>query len=224
MGITNVNDIKNVEEILSSRSISQINESIEARVIKSKFIDKSNFINLSLYFNNIICDQFIINANNYKIPAENIEIKLKDIKLKMIKNNNYLEIRKFSELNKYLQVPIAPNIYKFTLPEIINDLKENNNLKKIISIKLKLKEIDLINTFKYEFFTIFNKNIIIDSLEKYPDNIFENDKLYFFNGFYCENNVLYKTNFSSIEIIDENSLIEDNYFPENINNINIGEI
>ena len=55
--------------------------------------------------------------------------------------------------------------------------------------------------------------IIIDSLEKYPNDIFENDKLYFFNGFYCENNVLYKTNFSSIEIIDENSLIEDNYFP-----------
>ena len=224
MGVTYVNEIQNIEEIISSRSNSQINETIEAKVIKSKYIENSNFMNLTLYFNNIQCDQFIISENNFKIPVENIEIILKDIKLKMIKNKNYLEIRKYLKLNKNIQVPIEQNIYKFNLPEKINDLNEINNFKKIVSIKLKVKEIDLINSFTYEFFTIFNNNIIIDSLEKYPDDIFENDKIYLFNGFYYDNNILHKTNYSSIEIMDENSLVETNSFPENINDINCGEI
>ena len=51
-------------------------------------------------------------------------------------------------------------------------------------------------------------------------------KYIFFNGFYFDKNkkALYETIFSSIEVVDENSIIENDYYPNDLNNIKIGEI
>ena len=187
-------------------------------------MDNYNFMNLSLYFKNDRCDQFIIKLNNLNTLSENIKIKLKDIKLKMINDINYPELKKYSNLYKNIEVPKETNIYKFKLPEKINNLNIHNIQRKIISLKLKIKETDLVNSFAYEFYTLFNNKIKIDSFDEFSEDEFENDKFYLFNGFYYDNNILYKTNYSSIEIVDENSEIEKNIFPENINDINIGEI
>lgn len=206
------------------REVNQLNETIEAKVLKSEKMDNYNFMNLSLYFKNVRCDQFIIKLNNLNTLSENIKIKLKDIKLKMINDINYPELKKYSNLYKNIEVPKETNIYKFKLPEKINNLNIHNIQRKIISLKLKIKETDLVNSFDYEFYTLFNNKIKIDSFDEFSEDEFENDKFYLFNGFYYDNNILYKTNYSSIEIVDENSEIEKNIFPENINDINIGEI
>ena len=170
MGISNINDIKTIEELLSSREVNQLNETIEAKVLKSEKMENHNFMNLSLYFKNVRCDQFIIKPNNLNILSENIEIKLKDIKLKMIKDINYLEIKKYSTLNKNIEVPKEINIYKFKLPEKINNLNINNIQRKLISLKLKVKETDLATSFDYEFYTLFNNKIKFDSFDNFSED------------------------------------------------------
>jgi hypothetical protein len=107
--------------------------------------------------------------------------------------------------------------YNFQLPKITTDLNSVDS-KKLVAVKLKVKETDLIHSFEYEFPSIGHKNIYIDSLIELSKT-FENGKLYLFNGFHYYNNTLYRTNISSIEVIDEDSIIEDIIFPMNINNI-----
>ena len=53
MGINYVKDIKVFEEILSSRSKSQINNSIEAVILKYDKLENLKFYKLSLYLANI---------------------------------------------------------------------------------------------------------------------------------------------------------------------------
>ena len=224
MGASYDYDIKAIEKILFSCLKGQINDSVEASILKSKKLDNCEFLNLSLYLANIECDQFIVNANTFKPNNNNIEIKLRDLKLKMIGNVNYLEIKKFSDSNEKLVVPSERKIYRFNLPK--NDLYMNMDSNNVISIKLKAKEIDMITSFKYEFFDLFNNKIKFDSVENFSNDLFENDKIYFFNGFYFDKNkkALYETIFSSIEVVDENSIIENDYYPNDLNNIKIGEI
>ena len=224
MGASYDYDIKAIEKILFSCSKGQINDSVEASILKSKKLDNCEFLNLSLYLANIECDQFIVNANTFKPNNNNIEIKLRDLKLKMIGNVNYLEIKKFSDSNENLIVPNERKTYRFNLPK--NDLYMNMDSNNVISIKLKAKEIDMITSFKYEFFDLFNNKIKFDSVENFSNDLFENDKIYFFNGFYFDKNkkALYETIFSSIEVVDENSIIENDYYPNDLNNIKIGEI
>ena len=224
MGASNNNDFKAIEKILSSYSQVQINDSVKASIIKSKKLDNCEFLNLSLYLSNIECDQFIINANTFKPNKRNIEIKVKDLKLKMIGDINYLEINKFSDSNENLIVPNERKTYRFNLPK--NDLNINKDSSGIISIKLKAKEIESITSFKYEFLDLFNNKIKFDFEKNFSNDLFENDKIYFFNGFYFDKNkkTIYETNFSSIEVVDENSIIENNYYPNDLNTIKIGEI
>ena len=224
MGINYVKDIKVFEEILSSRSKSQINNSIEAVILKYDKLENLQFYKLSLYLANIECNQFIIKAENFNINIKNITIKLKDLKLKMIRNNNFIEIKNYTILNKDVFIQKDHINYHFQLPEKINDININSFASKIIAIKLKVKETDLITSFEYEFLDLFNNKIKVDSGYKFSDDFFENDRIYLFNGFYYNNKTLYATNFSSIEMIDQNSIIDNNYFPKDIDRIKIGEI
>ena len=224
MGSINDNDIKEIEKILSSCSKGQLDDSVEASILKSKKLDNCEFLNLSLYLANKECDQFIINVNSFKPINRNIKIKLRDLKLKMIDNINYLEIKKFSDSNGNLIVPKDRKAYSFNLPK--NDLNIKNDSSNVVSIKLKAKEIDMITSFKYEFFDLYNNKIKFDSVTNFSNDLFENDKIYFFNGFYFDKNknTIHETNFSSIEVVDENTMIENNYYPNDLNDIKIGEI
>ena len=126
-----VKDIKVFEEILSSRSKSQINNSIEAVILKYDKLENLQFYKLSLYLANIECNQFIIKAENFNINIKNITIKLKDLKLKMIRNNNFIEIKNYTLLNKDVFIQKDHINYHFQLPEKINDININSFLVKI---------------------------------------------------------------------------------------------
>ena len=90
----------------------------------------------------------------------------------MIGNVNYLEIKKFSDSNEKLVVPSERKIYRFNLPK--NDLYMNMDSNNVISIKLKAKEIDMITSFKYEFFDLFNNKIKFDSVENFSNDFLGN--------------------------------------------------
>ena len=201
MRINYVKDIKVFEEILSSRFKSQINNSIEAFILKYDELENCQFYRLSLYLANIESNQFIIKADDFNTNIKNIEIKLKDLKLKMIRNNNFIEIKNYIILNKDILVPNDPIVYHFHLPEKINDININSFSGKTITIQLRVKERDLISSFGYEFLDLFNNKISIDSIDKFSDDFFENDKIYLFNSFYYDNKTLYATNFASIEMV-----------------------
>lgn len=142
----------------------------------------------------------------------------------MIRNNNFIEIKNYTILNKDVFIQKDHINYHFQLPEKINDININSFASKIIAIKLKVKETDLITSFEYEFLDLFNNKIKVDSDYKFSDDFFENDRIYLFNGFYYNNKTLYATNFSSIEMIDQNSISDNNYFPKDIDRIKIGKI
>ena len=201
MRINYVKDIKVFEEILSSRFKSQINNSIEAFILKYDELENCQFYRLSLYLANIESNQFIIKADDFNTNIKNIEIKLKDLKLKMIRNNNFIEIKNYIILNKDILVQKDPIAYHFQLPEKINYININSFAGKNITIKLKVKESDLISSFGYEFLDLFNNKISIDSIDKFSDDFFESNKIYIFNGFYYDNKTLYATNFASIEMV-----------------------
>ena len=79
-------------------------------------------------------------------------------------------------------------------------------------------------SFWYEFSDLFNNKISIDSIDKFSDDFFESNKIYIFNGFYYDNKTLYATNFASIEMVEENSVNENNYFLKDLDKIKIGQI
>ena len=225
MGTSDTNDIRVIEKIISSPSDSKTDMIIKAIIKKSEIMDNCDFLNLTLYLANVECNQFIINVNNFKVSKNSIAIQLKDLKLKMIRGVNYLEIKKYSELNENLIVPNNLNVYQFILPKKIYNLNNNKCYEKNIAIKLKVKESDLLTSFKYEFLDLFNNPITIDSKYNFSDDFFENNKIYLFNGFYYGNDkILYASNYSSIEVIEENSIIENIDFPKDLDKIKNGEI
>ena len=225
MGTSDTNDIRVIEKIISSPSDSKTDMIIKAIIKKSEIMDNCDFLNLTLYLANVECNQFIINVNNFKVSKNSIAIQLKDLKLKMIRGVNYLEIKKYFELNENLIVPNNLNVYQFILPKKIYNLNNNKCYEKNIAIKLKVKESDLLTSFKYEFLDLFNNPITIDSKYNFSDDFFENNKIYLFNGFYYGNDkILYASNYSSIEVIEENSIIENIDFPKDLDKIKNGEI
>ena len=74
----------------------------------------------------------------------------------MIRNNNFIEIKNYTILNKDVFIQKDHISYHFQLPEKINDININSFASKIIAIKLKVKETDLITSFEYEFLDLFN--------------------------------------------------------------------
>ena len=213
----NQNQMNKIEKILLSNSKDELSTVIKAKILNFKFIENSNYINLSLIIHDYQCNQFIINNQGFQEDDKEIVFILRNIKLKMIKNTNYMEIKKYI-LNKKLSDNYNyQEIYHFNIPKIENNIFEINS-NKFIALKLKVKEKDLITHFEYTAFDINNRQILIENLNEVSEQL-ENNKCYLFNGFTYYENTLHLTNISSIEIIDNNSIIEDIIFPLNINNI-----
>ena len=226
MGSSSVNDINTLENILHSNSENRINEFIKAKILSKKQIDNTQFSKLSLFICNVRCEQFVIKTKEIAEFIHNIHIKIKDIKLKMIHNFYYLEITKYTILNEELPYPGDSQvpIHTFKFPKKIDKLDLADYSRDYVSIKLKVKETDLITYFNYEFLDLYNNKVEIDSLNNYPEETFERENIYLFHGFYYKENILYKANFSTIEICDGNSISENIYFTEDISKINNGDI
>lgn len=210
---TFLNNIQNIENAFLSNSIQDIKKTIEANIIK--YTKKCNYFQLTLSFYDIKCNQFIISESIFNENNKNIKFNLEDVKLKMIKSKNYLEIKQYISLSRDLSINFT-EFYEFRLPKIIKDLSSIDSQKNIAVI-LKAKENDFINSYSYHFYNYSDNAVSINCLNKFS-NHFENQKFYLFNGFDYFNNTLTPTNISSIEIIDENSIIEDIIFPKNVNN------
>ena len=106
MGLNNerIQDIKEVEKILLSSSKEFINESIEIIITNFEDINNSNYYKLEVIYDNKKCNQFIIKRDDF-VKNKNIEIKikLKGIKLKLINNVNYLQIKNHDLIKKILK-------------------------------------------------------------------------------------------------------------------------
>ena len=205
-------NIQDIEDALLCNSRQDITKTIEAKIIQ--YTKKYKYFQLTLSFYGIKCNQFIISENIFNENNKNIQFNLEDIKLKMIKSKNYLEIKQYISLSRDLSSNFTEH-YEFKLPKIIKNLNSIDSQKNIAVI-LKAKEKDFITSFSYNFYNYSDKAKTINSLNKFSID-FENQKCYLFNGFDYFNNTLTPTNISSIEIIDENSIIEDIIFPKNIN-------
>ena len=216
----NINKIEIIKNALFYNSQENINDAFEFYVLNIIDIQDKNYLGLNIGIDNIKCSQFIIKINDFSKNMPNvISVILKDIKLKMIKNKNYLEIKDYKVINYIKNIKekeLQPFI--FELPEIIENTEQLVGMKNI-SIKLKAKEFDLLSSYNYKFYNNYSQNISIDIPKEFIDK-FENSKIYLFNGFNCVNNSLKPINVSNIEIYDINSEI----ISENIKNIKNEEI
>ena len=218
----NYENIKNIQKKLFSESKENLNESFVLNIINTIDIKSKNYLGLSITIGYIKCNQFIILKKEFNENIiKTIKVRLKDIKLKMIYNKNYLEIKNYSII--YSDSIINPDQleeYIFELPEITDNIDKIKK-KKNISIKLKAKEFESISSYSYQFSDIFSKII---NLQDELLNNFENDKIYLFNGFNYYKDSLKPINISSIEIIDKDSEIENYIISENIQNIQTDKI
>ena len=205
------NDINIIKDSLFSLPEKKSEHSFELYIIKTKDIKNSNYSGLIVSIDNIKCEKFIIKKGKININNKIcIKIKAGDIKLKMINNNNFLEIKNCEVIDKKLEIDDSKlKLYKFELPDIVENLYNVQNNKNI-SIKLKSQEIEYISSYEYKFYNNYTKNISVELPKKLLDTI-ENDKIYFFNGFNynSHNNSLKPVNISSIEILDKDSDIEN---------------
>ena len=181
-----------------------------------------NYFRLDVLVDNFRCKQFIIKKKDNKMFSQ-IKVKLKDIKLKMIYNKNYLEIKDYIIIDGNKIVDIGKlKLFTFNLPEIQDNLL-NIGKTNFISKKIKVKEIDLIISYAYTFSDDYFSNISIKLTDELKNKL-ENNKIYLFNGFeFCKNS-LKQINISSIEIIDADSVIDNISFPKNIDDIKNGDV
>ena len=215
-------DINKMKDILYLNDKNNINQLINAKILYFFDIRNSNYIQLALNIFNKKCNNFIINKQSFDNKSTEIEFLLNSIKLKMIKNTNYLEIKEF-KLNDFLSKNYEnKGFYDFQIPKMKYELNSINS-KEFIAIKLKVKEEDLITHLEYTAYDINNNQILINNLNEFSQQL-ENGKCYLFNGFYYANNSLKQTNVSSIEIIERYSIIEDIKFPSNIDSNQKDEI
>ena len=228
MGQDTVNDIIELGNILNNNSEDRINAFIQAKILRRKEIKNTKFSKLTLFFCGVRCNQFVIKTEEIAKFIHNIQIKIKDINLKMIHDIHYLEIKNYTCINEEISYPgnTEVPIHKFKFPKKVDKLDLEKCSKNRVSIKLKVKETDLITCYSYELFDLYGNKVKVDSLENFPEETLERENIYLFNGFYCEENILYKANFSSIEICDENSVSENVSFIdiEDISEINEGDI
>ena len=134
-----------------------------------------------------------------------------------------LYVIKTNEIKSKYYFGLIVAIYKFELPNIVENLYHVPNNKNI-SIKLKSEEIEYLSSYEYKFSNNYSTNISVNLKKKLFDTI-ENDKIYLFNGFNYDsiNNSLIPINISSIEIIDKDSDIES-IILKDINTEKNGEI
>ena len=94
------NELDRIQKIMSSESKEcLLNQSIEAKISISKRL--GDYYLLKTVINGTECGQFIILKDEISIHVGimTIKINLSDIKLKMIKGNNYLEIKNYEIIN-----------------------------------------------------------------------------------------------------------------------------
>ena len=213
MGV-NLERINIIQETLLSKSNDKINEHFEFYIINTIDIRNKTYIRLSIAIDGNKCDQFVIKKNIFSNFIKYIKVNLKDIKLKMIYNKNYLEIKDYQIITKFEINIDALKTYTFDLPRLVDNINliENN---KNISIKLKVEETDNISSYSYKFYNNYSENINVDIPNEFL-NFIENDKIYLFNGFNYSsiNNSIKPINISSIEIVDINSDIENINFKD----------
>ena len=216
----NLENLEDINNILFSDSKEQINNSYDFFILGE--IEMCNYFRLDVAVGNFRCKQFIIKKKDNKSFTQ-MKVKLKDIKLKMINNQNYLEIKDYTIIDGNNTIDIGQlKLFKFKLPEIQDNLF-NIGKTKFISKKIKVKEIDLITSYTYNFSDNYLSNISIKLSEELKKNL-ENNKIYLFNGFELCENSLKEINVSSIEVIDADSIIDNISFPKNIDNIKNGDI
>ena len=213
-----INTINMIKDSLFSLSDEKLENLFELYVIKTVDIKNKNYLGLVVAIDNVKCDQFIIKRDEINISNNTyIKVKAGNIKLRMINNNNYLEMKECEVLEKKLEVDDKKlKSYKFELPDIVENLYYVKNNKNV-SMKLKSQEIEYISSYEYKFYNNYTKNISVELPKKLFDTI-ENDKIYFFNGFNYNsiNNSLTPINISSIEILNKDSDIENIILKDNL--------
>ena len=219
------NTLNMMKDSLFSLSEKKLEYSFELYVIKTNEIKSKNYFGLLVAIDNVKCEQFIIKKEENNIISNMyIKVKASDIKLKMINNGNFLEIKNYEVVDKKKEIDDTKlNLYKFELPNIVENLYHVPNNKNI-SIKLKSEEIEYLSSYEYKFSNNYSTNISVNLKKELLDTI-ENDKIYLFNGFNYDsiNNSLIPINISSIEILDKDSDIES-IILKDINTEKNGEI
>ena len=219
------NNLNMMKDSLFSLSEKKLEYSFELYVIKTNEIKSKNYFGLLVAIDNVKCEQFIIKKEENNIISNMyIKVKASHIKLKMINNGNFLEIKNYEVVDKKKEIDDTKlNLYKFELPNIVENLYHVPNNKNI-SIKLKSEEIEYLYSYEYKFSNNYSTNISVNLKKELLDTI-ENDKIYLFNGFNYDsiNNSLIPINISSIEIIDKDSDIES-IILKDINTEKNGEI
>ena len=114
-----------IKDILFSNKQENINQSYDFHILDIIDIKSERYLGLNIALDNIKNNQFIINKNDYnKDTSQDISVKLIDIKLKMIHNKNYLEIKKFTILKKIDKIDENKlQSYSFALPEMVEKYK-----------------------------------------------------------------------------------------------------
>ena len=93
----NYENINNIQKKLFSESKENLNESFVLNIINTIDIKSKNYLGLCITIGYIKCNQFIILKKEFNESIiKTIKVRLKDIKLKMIYNKNYLEIKNYS--------------------------------------------------------------------------------------------------------------------------------
>ena len=219
------NTLNMMKDSLFSLSEKKLEYSFELYVIKTNEIKSKHYFGLIVAIDNVKCDQFIIKKEENNIISNMcIKVKASNIKLKMISNNNFLEIKNYEVVDKKKEIAETElNLYKFELPNIVENLYHVPNNKNI-SIKLKSEEIEYLSSYEYKFSNNYSTNISVYLKKKLYDTI-ENNKIYLFNGFNYNSisNSLTAINISSVEILDQDSDIEKIIYKNSITAEN-GEI
>ena len=218
----NLENSEEINNILFSNSKEKISNSYDFYILGEIEMNYCNYLRLDSAIDNLRCKQFIIKKKK-NVSFTHIKVKLRDIKLKMLDGKNYLEIKDYIVIQNNKIVDIGKlQSFEFKLPEIQDNIF-NIGKRKIISKKIKVKEIAMMTSYDYEFCDNYNNNIQIELTDELKNQL-ENDKIYLFNGFECCKHSLKPINISSIEIIDIDNFIEKISFPKNVEDIKNGDI
>ena len=164
------------------------NYTITCKIIEDKKEGDYNFMTIKIH--NIDYFDFVRKNNNDDIINRYIKFELYDLKVLIINNKSYLNIKQY-EILKNEKGSNGIEIYN-----LINEIKDNAN---IFSIKLKAKEVfDTLTITKFIFQDLNGNSINIINNEDYK---FENGKIYFFCGYFYNKNEqkLNSTYISSIQ-------------------------
>ena len=142
-------NINMIKDSLFSLSEEKLEYLFELYIIKTQELKNNNYLGLIVSIDNVKCDQFIIKKGAINIRNKiYIKVRTGDIKLKMMNNNNFLEIKNCEVIDKKFEIDDSKlKLYKFELPDIVENLYNVQNNKNI-SIKLKSQEIEYISSYE----------------------------------------------------------------------------